>query len=61
MSVIVAPEEALQYMNQWVAFSIDLKRVVGHGSTSLDAQEMAYSAGEPHAVLFFMADEEHFG
>lgn len=54
MNGIHAPEEASQYKDEWVAFSIDLKRVVGHGRTPTEAVEMAQKADEPHAFLLFV-------
>jgi hypothetical protein len=50
-------EDALNYKNQWVAFSGDLQRVVGHGLTSLEAQEMAQRANQPHAFLLFIPEK----
>lgn len=56
MPAVHLPEEAAEYKNEWVAFSIDLKRVVGHGLTTTEAVQMAEDAGEPHAFLLFIPD-----
>ena len=49
--------DAQNYKNQWVAFSGDFQRVVGHGKTAKEASDMARAAHEPHAILYFI--EEH--
>jgi hypothetical protein len=54
MPVIHLPEEALNYKNQWVAFSSDFLRVVGHGPTAKEAHDDALESGEEHAVLFYI-------
>jgi predicted RNase H-like HicB family nuclease len=50
-------DDALKYKNEWVAFSADFQRVVGHGTTTKDASDMAKEAGEEHAILFFIPEE----
>lgn len=57
MPVTHLPEEALQYKNQWVAFPLDFKRVIGNGIDPETAVKMAEEAGEPHAILFFIPEE----
>jgi hypothetical protein len=56
MEPIHMTDEALQYPNEWVAFSIDFQRVVGHGATAVEAQQMAKDSNEEHAVLFFIPE-----
>lgn len=56
MELIYWTEEALNYKNEWVAFSADYQRVVGHGVTSEEAYDMADKAGEPHAYLLFIPE-----
>ena len=50
-------EEALKYKGQWVAFSGDYQRVVGHGQTSTEAHDQAKRDLEPHAILLFIPEE----
>lgn len=57
MPVTQLPKEALEYKNQWVAFSLDFQRVVGNGADPESAVRMAKEAGEPHAILFFIPEE----
>lgn len=49
-------EEALRYKNEWVAFSPDFQRVVGHGRTPDEASAMAKKSGE-EGILFFVPEE----
>ena len=57
MQVSHLPEEALQFKDGWVAFSGNLKRIVGHGPTPTDAVRMAKDAGEEHAFLLFIPEK----
>jgi hypothetical protein len=50
-------EDALKYKNEWVAFSADYQRVVGHGVTGREAAQQAKNAGEKHAILLFIPEE----
>lgn len=50
-------EDALNYRGEWVAFSIDLQRVVGHGATPSIATKHARDAEEKHAVLCFIPEK----
>lgn len=54
---VVMSKDALKYKGEWVAFSADYQRVVGHGFTPTDAVEMAERSNEPHAVLYFVSEE----
>lgn len=56
MAPLHMTDEALQYKNQWVAFSLDFQRVVGHGPSASEAKEMADEANEEHAILFFIPE-----
>jgi hypothetical protein len=42
---ICLTEDALKYKNEWVAFSADYQRVVGHGMTMDTAQAPAFRPG----------------
>lgn len=57
MRPIRMTEDALNYKNEWVAFSGDFQRVVGHGVTTKEASGMAKEAGEEHAILFFIPEQ----
>ena len=48
------PDEALQYKDEWITLSVDLKRVVGHGKSVDEAMDMGYESGEEFPILFFM-------
>lgn len=50
-------EDALKYRNEWVAFSGDLQRIVGHGLTAKEAVQMAKDDNEEHAILLFIPQE----
>lgn len=50
-------EEALKYKNEWVAFSADYQRVVGHGVTGKEASQQARDHGEEHAILLFIPEQ----
>jgi predicted RNase H-like HicB family nuclease len=56
MEQIQMTEDALNYKNEWVAFSGDFHRVVGHGPTPEEATAQARSAGEKHAILLFIPE-----
>jgi len=49
-------EDALKYKGEWVAFSLDLQRVVGHGATPVIATQEAEETEEEHAILLFIPD-----
>lgn len=53
MKPIKMTEEALKYKDEWVAFSPDFQRVLGHGSTPRKASAMAGRAAE-ESILFFI-------
>lgn len=53
---LLTEEQGLMYRGQWVAFSGDLQRVVGHGKTPGEAEGMAKADNEEHAVLHFVDD-----
>lgn len=56
MEPVHMTDEALKYRNEWVSFSPDFQRVVGHGITPDEASAMAKRAGE-EGVLFFIPEE----
>lgn len=56
MTPIHMTDDALQYKNEWVAFSLDFQRVVGHGPSAIEAKKMADEADEEHAILFFIPE-----
>ena len=56
MKPIHMTEEALLYRNEWVAFSADFQRIVGHGATAKEASDMAKNTDE-EGILFFIPEE----
>jgi predicted RNase H-like HicB family nuclease len=49
-------EDALKYRGEWVGFSSDYKRVVGHGETIQEAVDMAKAANEEHCIVLFIPE-----
>jgi hypothetical protein len=49
------PIEVLDHVDEWVAFSHDMKRVAGFGKSLMEADKMAEREGEENPVFFFVA------
>lgn len=49
------PIETLDHVDEWVAFSNDMKSVAGYGKTFAQASAMARNNGEKRPVFFFVA------
>jgi hypothetical protein len=45
------PPAPVEYAGQWVAWSPDRTRIVGHGLGLADAHDAAIAAGHPDAIL----------
>lgn len=57
MPVIRLPEEAAQYKNEWVTFSMDLTRMISHHPDLVEAVAQAKNLGEEEVYPLFIPDE----